>query len=156
MPLVYIGLGSNLGDRRGHIDEATRRLRERTDISVIRESSVLETDPVDCLNQPKFLNKIVLVETCLDPTQLLKTLQEIEDAMGRRRTVDKGPRVIDLDLLLHGDTILDTERLTLPHPGVRRRRFILTHLVELDPELRDPATGAKYSLILQKYTGRLP
>ena len=143
MPAAYIGLGSNLGDREWFL-AAARKLIAESAGRVIAESSILETRAVDYTDQPDFLNQVVKIETELDPIQLLEALKCIETEIGRSKTFHKGPREIDLDILLYGDLVLESDRLVIPHPGIIHRQFVLQHLVELEPELRDPLTGEKY------------
>jgi len=133
---VYISLGSNVGDREANLADAVRRLA--TLGTVTRVSSLYETEPVEYLNQPWFLNCAVELETEKMPRNLLSAILEIERAMGRRRTVSKGPRSIDLDLLLFGSSIIETPRLTVPHPAMHERRFVLEPLAEIAPEVRHP------------------
>lgn len=147
MARVFIGLGSNLGDREKNLSEAVRRLAS-PGITIVKQSSILETDPVDYLDQPRFLNTIVIVETNLEPRELLARAQEIEIELGRRKTVPKGPRTIDLDILLYDDIILQSPDLTIPHPEIKNRKFIIRHLVELDPGLTDPITNVPYRDLL--------
>jgi 2-amino-4-hydroxy-6-hydroxymethyldihydropteridine diphosphokinase len=144
---VYIGLGTNLGDRYGNLSAAKKYLLDEG-VIVERESSVLETEPVDLLDQPSFLNQIILVVTDLPPEPLLDLLISIEEKMGRVRIVDKGPRIIDLDILLYGNERIHTERLSVPHYAIRKRDFILRHLVELEPSLSDPVDGVRYADLL--------
>lgn len=143
MSTAYIGLGSNLGNREQFL-AAARKLIAETAGTVVAESSVLETKAVDYTDQPDFLNQVVKIETELDPIQLLETLKRIETEIGRSKTFPKGPREIDLDILLYNDIILDSERLVIPHPAIPHRQFVVQHLVELEPELRDPLSGKKY------------
>jgi 2-amino-4-hydroxy-6-hydroxymethyldihydropteridine diphosphokinase len=137
---AYIGLGSNLGDRERVLREAFHTLDETSGIRVLRASSLYETEPVDFEDQPWFLNAIVEVETDLLPHSLLEQLQKIEAQFGRERKVAKGPRTLDLDLLLYADCVIEDECLALPHPRWRQRRFILQPLSELRPDFRDPVT----------------
>ena len=118
---VVIALGSNLGDRRWYLRRAVEELRRV--ISVVRISSIIETDPVDA-PPPKFLNMVVVGHTKLTPEAMLDALQEIEARLGRRRTTRNAPRVIDLDLILHGANRRRSARLTLPHPRYRDRDFV--------------------------------
>ncbi len=148
MALAYIGLGSNLGDRLENLKNAIRYLESHEQISVIKKSSILETDPVDFLNQPRFLNQVILIETALSPHDLLNKLQRAEIDLGREKTVHKGPRIIDLDILLYDKLILDSENLTIPHPQIKNRNFVIKHLVELDPGLVEPVSGKKYKNLL--------
>ncbi|HDP81066.1 MAG TPA: 2-amino-4-hydroxy-6-hydroxymethyldihydropteridine diphosphokinase [Spirochaetes bacterium] len=141
---VYIGLGSNLGDRRAYLDRAVGMITADGAVKLVAQSRVEETDPVDYLDQPRFLNQVIRVETGLSAKELLRRLREVEDALGRRREVPRGPRTIDCDILLYGDEIMADDELTVPHPGIPARDFILDHLLEIDPELEDPLTGKKY------------
>ena len=137
---AYVGLGSNLGDRRAILRAAVDRMRTDPDIEVLAISSLRETDPVGVLDQPRFLNGVVALRTDLPPLVLLARLQTIEKRLGRvREGVQRyGPRTCDLDLLLYGDLELTTEKLTIPHPRLTERRFALEPLVELDPQLALP------------------
>jgi 2-amino-4-hydroxy-6-hydroxymethyldihydropteridine diphosphokinase len=137
---VYLGLGSNVGDREANLREALRRL-EAESIRVVRRSSVYETEPLDLRDQPWFLNAVVEVETDLFPRQLLACIQKIERQMGRRRSTPKGPRNIDIDILLYGRSVIATAELQTPHPRIAQRRFVLEPLSEIAPELRHPVSG---------------
>lgn len=140
METVYIGLGSNLGDRAGNLRVARARL-ESADVHVVRISSLYETEPRDFIEQPPFLNQVVEVETSLTPRELLARLLYVERAMGRERTVPKGPRLIDMDILLHGLTRIHEKGLEIPHPRMCERRFVLEPLAEIAPELCIPSHG---------------
>lgn len=133
---VYLSLGSNLGDRAENLTRALEALREVGELSAV--SSIYETEPVDFAQQGWFLNCAVSLETEKLPRQLLASLQRIEQQMGRRRTVAKGPRVIDIDVLLFGNSVIDTQNLTVPHPAMHERRFVLDPLAEIAPEARHP------------------
>ena len=137
--LAYLSLGSNLGDRRANLDQAIERLRELGDVKAI--SSFYETAPVEFMRQPDFLNVAVVLETGKMPRQLLHALQEIERALGRKRSPSaqgKGPRAIDIDILLFGASVIETPELTVPHAAMHQRRFVLEPLVEIAPDLRHP------------------
>jgi len=136
---VYLSLGSNLGDREGYLREAIARLATPR-FTVQRVSHVYETEPVDYLAQPWFLNLVVEGETTLFPLQLLVHTSRIERALGRERSVPKGPRKLDIDILLYGKAIIRSGRLEVPHPRMAERRFVLAPLAELAPDLRHPAT----------------
>lgn len=141
MPLRdgYLGLGSNIGDRRGHLLAAVRELPAHG-VEVLASSSVYDTEPVGLvLDQPEFLNACLRVRTALEPLDLLDACKEVETVVGRAAGgVRHGPRVIDVDVLLLGDLSFASERLRLPHPEVSSRRFVLVPLLELDPELTLP------------------
>jgi 2-amino-4-hydroxy-6-hydroxymethyldihydropteridine diphosphokinase len=137
---AFLSLGSNLGDREAHLLEALDRL-EAAGIHTLRRSSIYETEPQDLPNQPWFLNLVVNVETELFPRLLLARAQAIELGMGRRRMVSKGPRPIDIDILLFGNFVIRTRELQVPHPRMSERRFVLEPLNELAPDLPHPVTG---------------
>lgn len=131
MTTCYIGIGSNLGDRRAYIEKAIEGLRKVEDIKVTRSSAIYETDPVSDIPQGKFLNGVIEIETSLGPEELLKELNRIEGALGRKRTIKNGPRTIDLDILYYGDENINEKDLTIPHPKIQEREFVLKGLKEL-------------------------
>ncbi len=131
---AYIGLGSNLGDRAVYLAAARRSLDDTPGILIARASSLYETEPVGYTDQDWFLNQVVAIATSLHPYQLLQVLQGIEQDLGRRRLIRWGPRVIDLDLLLYGDAILPDPDLTIPHPRIYERSFVLVPLCEIAPD----------------------
>jgi len=135
----YLGLGSNVGDRESHLRAAVELLRERG-VEVEAVSSTYETEPVgEVLDQPDFLNAAIRIRTSLEPEALLDVCKEVEVARGRQLDAPRhSPRPLDVDLLLLEDLVLSTDRLTLPHPEVTSRRFVLAPLLELDPELTLP------------------
>jgi len=136
---VYISLGSNLGVREAYLRRALDALGA-AGVRVLRVSSIRETEPVDVREQPMFLNLVAEAETDLFPKQLLARTQRIERELGRVRTLPKGPRTIDIDILLYGNLVMDTPELTIPHPRMEERLFVLEPLAELAPELRHPVT----------------
>ena len=138
MKTIYLSLGSNVGDREGHLRAAIERMA--ADVRVLRVSPVYETEPVDYTAQRWFLNLVVEAETDLFPLQLLARTQRIERALGRVRTVPKGPRTIDIDILFYGGTAMRTATLEIPHPRIAERRFVLAPLADLAPALRHPVT----------------
>ncbi len=142
MPLVYIALGSNLGDREKNIQQALLKM-QKAGLVVKKVASCIETLPYGGVDQPNFLNSACLVQTELTPLEVLEILQAVENSMGRVRTVHWGPRVIDLDILLYDDFVLHEPSLQIPHPDMLNRVFVLQPLLELDSELLHPLTGEK-------------
>jgi 2-amino-4-hydroxy-6-hydroxymethyldihydropteridine diphosphokinase len=137
MKQIHISLGSNIGDREKNLTVAIEALVARG-IQITRRSSIYSTEPVDFGEQGWFLNCVVEAETEFMPRQLLHVLQEIERSMGRRRLVRRGPRVIDLDILLFGSSVIHSPELEVPHPRMAERRFVLVPLAEIAPEARHP------------------
>lgn len=133
---VYLSLGSNVGDRAGNLNAAIDRLRYLGDVVAV--SSFYETEPVEFTAQPWFLNCAVAMNTEKTPQQLLVGILEIEQQLGRRRGQQKGPRTIDIDILLFGEAIVDDPGLTIPHPAMHERRFVLEPLAEIAPDERHP------------------
>lgn len=134
--IVYLSLGSNLGNRQANLRKAIGRLMELGE--VVEVSSLYQTEPVEVTDQPWFLNCAVAMKTGLVPHELLAGILSIEGAMGRERTRSKGPRLIDIDILLFGGATINTPRLTVPHPAMANRRFVLEPLAEIAPQLRHP------------------
>lgn len=132
----YIGLGSNLGERKRNIGLALEYLKEDSSVNILKVSSIIETEPQESPPQPKFLNGVVKLETSYSARQLLKKLQEIEVKLGREiPRLKNQPRTIDLDILLYGDSKIDEEDLKIPHPRMWKRRFVAIPLKEIAPEL---------------------
>lgn len=131
MAKVYIGIGSNLGDRQKNIGRAMAYLKGSKDIEITKVSSIYETEPVGGPPQEKFLNGVIEIETALAPLDLLGYLNETEKRIGRIRSRKDGPRTIDLDILLYGDIEVDNERLKIPHPRMHKREFVLRGLREI-------------------------
>jgi len=138
--IAYLSLGSNVGDRMDNLRRAMQ-LFCGEGIALRHTSSVYETEPVENTDQGWFLNFAAEVATTLEPVALLRKLQGIEKQLGRQRTVPKGPRTLDIDILLYGDVILQSEELTLPHPRMLQRRFVLEPLREVAPRLPIPGSG---------------
>ena len=154
MKIVYLGLGSNVGDSETLLQSALDGLNG-PDLRLRRVSSLYETEPVGLREQRWFLNLAAEFETELFPKQLLHRIQKIEKELGRRRTgVRNGPRTIDIDILLYGNFVITTDELEIPHPRYRERRFTLAPLAELNPGLRDPATGETMAEMLAALTGQ--
>jgi 2-amino-4-hydroxy-6-hydroxymethyldihydropteridine diphosphokinase len=156
---VYLSLGSNIGDREGHLRSALEQLNA-VGVRVLRVSPVYETEPVDVTGQGWFLNLVVEAGTDLFPLQLLARTMRIERDMGRVRTTPKGPRTIDIDILLYGSSRIKTAGLEIPHPRMAERRFVLEPLADLAPDLRHPITGKSVREMLDavahQVTRRLP
>ena len=148
MHTVYLSLGSNIGDRRRHLDDALKLLPE-AGVSILRVSRVYETEPQDFRDQPLFLNLVAETETRLFPLQLLHAIERVERRLGRKRVIAKGPRIIDIDILLYGGSIVDIGDLQVPHPRMALRRFVLEPLAELAPDLRHPVTRASVAEMLE-------
>lgn len=150
---VFIGIGSNLGDRRENCREARRRIGELPNTRVLRESSIYESEPHGDA-KTWFANSVIEIETELAPNQLLKKLKEIEEAMGRKRVKGKrwGSRVIDLDILFYGNEIIEKRNLKVPHPRIPERRFVLVPLCEIAPQFLHPGLGKTITDLLNETT----
>jgi len=144
---VHLSLGSNLGDRAKNLRDAIAALRN-SGVSVARVSSVYETEPVDYLDQPWFLNCAVEAETELPALELLRALRGIEAQMGGKKLIAKGPRLIDIDILLYGNEIVDTPELQVPHPRMHLRRFVLEPLAEIAPNVQHPISRVSVADLL--------
>lgn len=138
MTTAFLSLGSNLGDRLGNLKRAVEKIKEPSQIMVTKVSPVYETEPVGRENQGWFLNLVLQVETSLEPFALLERLSSIEDQMGRKREKRWGSRNIDLDILLYDTRMVNSERLTIPHPRMHERRFVLVPLAQIAPKLLHP------------------
>ena len=145
---AVIALGSNLGNRELYIDSAVAELAKIIEITHL--STNHETDPAGGPEQPKYLNAIAIAETELDPRELLIVMLEIENKLGRKREVHWGPRTIDLDLIVFGDEIIDSETLVLPHPRAHERKFVLEPWLEIEPDAYIPGIG-EIENILQRF-----
>ncbi len=133
---VYLSLGSNIGDRKANLDRAIEQLGELGRVMAV--SSYYETEPVELKQQPWFLNCAVKLETELMPRQLLARVLDVEQGMGRKRLQAKGPRSIDIDILLFGSSVIELKGLTIPHAAMHQRRFVLEPLAEIAPDVRHP------------------
>jgi 2-amino-4-hydroxy-6-hydroxymethyldihydropteridine diphosphokinase len=137
--IAYLSLGSNLGDRRANLRRAVEALPPL--VTVLRSSAIYETEPWGYRDQPPFFNQVIEVETGLPPLELLAHLKQVEADLGRRPTFRYGPRLIDMDILFYADQVVDLPGLSIPHPRLAERAFVLAPLSELAPGLRHPVTG---------------
>jgi 2-amino-4-hydroxy-6-hydroxymethyldihydropteridine diphosphokinase len=153
MATIYLSLGSNKGDRARYITRAMEALAERG-VHVIRKSSLYETEPVETTSKAWFLNCVIEAETELLPPQLMHTLLDIERSLGRRRRVLRGPRFIDMDILLYGDGVVSTGQLEIPHPRMAQRRFVLVPCAEIAPEARHPVFKKTIAELLEQTPDR--
>ena len=148
---VYLGLGSNLGDRMDNLAQAVERLSQR--LTLKKLSSVYETEPIYIKEQPLFLNTVLSANTRLTPFKLLSFIKGIESELGRQPSFRNAPRLIDIDILFYGDQIIDTLELTIPHPRITERAFVLVPLAEIAPGLVYPLTHEKISDLLIRVEG---
>ncbi len=139
--LVYLCLGSNLGNPQEHLRQAREEIRSISGVKITASSRVIETEPYGLTDQPIFLNQILVLETELGCMELLSLLQDIENRMGRQRDVRWGPRIIDIDILLAGEVVIDETNLQVPHPELHKRQFVLKLLSELIPTAVHPVLG---------------
>ncbi|MBI3609482.1 MAG: 2-amino-4-hydroxy-6-hydroxymethyldihydropteridine diphosphokinase [Nitrospirae bacterium] len=145
----YIGIGSNMGDRQAYCEEAVRRIARFPKTAILAASSLYETAPLEIPDQDRFINAVVAVRTELSPHELLRACQEVEQFLGRKRSVRFGPRTIDLDVLFYGDRIIQEPGLTIPHPRMHERRFVLEPLAEIAPGLEHPVFHKTADQMLQ-------
>lgn len=148
---AYIGLGSNMGDREAYLAQAIMALDDIDGCVIRTPSNYFETKPYGVLDQPDFLNGVVLVDTLLSPQELLEQMQEIEAQAGRERTIHWGPRTLDLDLLLYDDEILETDTLCVPHDDIQNRRFVLEPMAEIAPYKHHPILGLTMRQLWEKW-----
>jgi 2-amino-4-hydroxy-6-hydroxymethyldihydropteridine diphosphokinase len=149
MTIAYVALGSNLGEPRQQLLSAVAALRRIRDSKLLACSPVYRSEAIGPGHQPDYLNAVAALDTALEPGQLLDALQAIETAQGRRREIRWGPRTLDLDILLFGDLVMDSRTLTLPHPRLKTRNFVLYPLHDLDPALTLPC-GTRIASLLRR------
>lgn len=136
---AYLSIGGNLGDRKKNLVEVVRRLSENPQIELKKQSSIYETEPWGKLDQPNFWNQVLEIETDLSPLELLDICQQIENDLGRKRIVRWGPRTVDIDILSYDNRVWNDERLTIPHPRMEEREFVLAPLREIAPQFTLPS-----------------
>lgn len=146
--VAYIAVGSNLGDSYELIEAAKNNLTEREEVSLVKESILINTKPYGVVDQPDFVNGLWKIKTVYEPLELLDELNKIEALLGRQRLVHWGPRTIDLDIIYYDDLVIDTKRLTVPHIDMANRTFVLEPLNEVDPYVRHPLNGMRASQML--------
>ncbi|OGC07735.1 2-amino-4-hydroxy-6-hydroxymethyldihydropteridine diphosphokinase [candidate division WOR-1 bacterium RIFOXYA2_FULL_36_21] len=148
--LVYLSLGSNVGDREEYIEQAVFLIRKIKGIEVLRRSSNYETDPEGKEDQQSFLNCVIEIKTILSAHKLLEEFQNIEQTLGREREVEWGPRTIDIDILIYGDSVISDDKLQIPHPLMHERLFVLQPLKELSPQLMHPVLEKSISTLYEE------
>jgi len=146
---IYLSLGTNLGDRHVQLSKGLAEL-QKAGIQLVKRSGIYETEPMDVFDQPWFLNMVVESTTTLEPLGLLDVCKQVEIECGRVPSTWHGPRHMDIDILLYAEREIASERLTIPHPQMRERRFVLIPLLEIAPELVDPVTQQPYAKILER------
>lgn len=148
--IVAVGIGSNLGDRRGHVEHALARLASLPETELLARSGLIETEPVGPVAQERFINAAATIRTALEPVGLLEHLQEIERERGRRRSEETrwGPRSLDLDILLYADRVIDRPGLTVPHPRMHEREFVLAPLAQIAPQMIVPTRERSVAALL--------
>jgi len=149
---VYLGLGSNLGSKMGNLKSAVGRLSKK--VTIKKNSSVYETEPEYYTEQPMFLNAVMKGVTALDPLELLSFVKGIESDLGRQPSFRNAPRIIDIDILFYGDRIIQTEELTIPHPRIAERAFVLVPLAEIAPRLVHPQLKRTVNELLAEVDGK--
>lgn len=149
---VYLGLGSNVGDRKANLEKALQLLSQKLQIEQI--SSIYESEPVGYVEQPRFLNVVCRAQIDIGPLQLLSLIKGIEASLGRVPSFPNAPRPIDVDILFYGELVIQTPELTIPHPRIKERAFVLIPLVELDEELVHPVSGERIRDLAAKVDGK--
>lgn len=152
--IAYISIGSNIGDKRGYINEALCKLEKASFVRKVASSKLIETEPYGGVEQDIFLNGAIRLETLLTPQELLCKLHEIENEAGRTREIHWGPRTLDLDIIFYDRLIMSTDKLVIPHPDMQNRAFVLQPLMELCPNYVNPANGKSVAVMLNELQNR--
>lgn len=150
MTRAFVGLGSNRGDRREHLERSVRELSRLPRTRLVRLSSLYDSEAVGDPEEPRYLNAVAMIETGLGPRELLEGLRGVEEREGRPASRRSGPRTLDLDLLFYGDRVLEEQGLQVPHPRSPERLFVLVPMTELDPAWTDPRTGLRMDALLNQ------
>jgi 2-amino-4-hydroxy-6-hydroxymethyldihydropteridine diphosphokinase len=152
---AYVGMGGNVGDRDAALNQAVELIRQTKDVTVTKVSGFIETEPVGPPDQRHYLNAVAEIQTTVSPKELLAELHKIEARLGRDRSKEQqwGPRTCDLDILLMGETVMQTDELTIPHPRLRERAFVLKPLAEIAPDVIDPLSGKTARQMLAELEG---
>ena len=145
---IFLGLGSNLGDREVHLQRAIALLEEDECVQIKKKSTVIETEPIGHTEQGAFLNQVIQIETSYDPYSLLQKCLKIEQSSGRIREEKWGPRTLDIDILFFGETVLQSDGLKIPHPEACNRAFVLLPLAEIAPTFQHPVSGQQIEAML--------
>ena len=148
MPRAYLSIGSNLGDRINYINKAIEKLKQNN-IKIIKSSNIIETEPYGYKEQGKFLNMAVEIDSDLEPFELMKLISRIESELGRIRTVRRGPRVIDIDIIFYDSLIINEPDLKIPHPDMQNRLFVLKPLQEIAPDFVHPVLNKTITELLE-------
>ena len=151
---VYLLLGSNIGDSKAHLSTAKINIENKLG-QIVKSSSIYKTEAWGNKNQPAFLNQVIIIETLLDPEQTIEGIFAIEEKMGRKRTVKNAPRIIDIDILFFNSEVIKTGNLTVPHPEIQNRRFVLFPMTELSPDFTHPVMHKKMHCLLEDCTDKL-
>ena len=151
---IYIGLGSNLGARERFLKSALEKLAESSHIKITNVSPAYETEPVGFAGQGKYINLVAEITSDLGARDLLHHLEKIEEKIGKKAEFKNGPREIDIDILLYDKEVVESDYLTIPHPGLNRREFALRPLLDLNPKLVEPTTNTPYSVYLKRISGQ--
>lgn|SRR5690625_965313 len=152
MNISFVGLGSNIEPREENLNRALQLIEENDDVTIVKRSSIYETEPVDYTEQDKFLNMVIKLKTSMKNLELLQFLQEVETTLGRKREeeIEKGPRTIDLDILLFNNENRDLDVLRIPHPRMHERAFVLVPLSEIAPDQVMPTSGRRIDELLEQ------